>query len=670
MPASMPDGLRDLLRRVDEVRGLAQRPGSSPLPAAGEGPALIETLTELVDELEHSQRRLIETNVQLVSLREVASHLTAPVDARETTRTVTRYLCRAFGFPHVVLLLVNRERGRLEGTWTHQAGEREHSVALELPLTGEAGPLARAVWLNRTVVLRHALRHPPAVLPDGHPLADVLATVSSAACVPLECSQAVLPAGHSAELCGERCMMGDTFLIAPPPGRAAERWAAEREERQRHCLACELMPMLGVIAVGRNAGAPPFSGADVTLLESIGLSIAPMIENARLTLDLRQSQRFLGHLLDSMASGLAAVNMRGEILAFNRAAETLLGCAAADVLGHPFGERFGPDGEALLQAALEHGREALREETVLRAPGGAAVPVSLTTSLLRDERRNVYGAIATFVDLGPLRRAQEQASQTDRLAALGRFTSSVAHEIRNPLTGIAAGVQYLSRGLADDGPAREHLTFILGEIKRLDRILQDLFEITHPRGLQLRATPLEDDARRAIQILQALTRERGVEVELVVASRVPPVPHDQDQIEQLLINLIKNAIEASARGAVVKVSIAPAPAAPPGPAPQASRRPARAAARATVPVGLGGAASPAGGAVIRVEDHGAGIEPEHLDKLFEPFFTTRPGGTGLGLYISHDIVKRHGGALTITSEPGRGSVFTLELPLDPQGGNP
>ena len=117
-------------------------------------------------------------------------------------------------------------------------------------------------------------------------------------------------------------------------------------------------------------------------------------------------------------------------------------------------------GEALVHATLEHGREVLREEVLLRARDGAPVPASLTTSLLRNERRGVYGAIATFVDLTPLRRAEEHARRQDRLAALGRFTSSVAHEIRNPLTGIAAGVQYLDRSVAD-GPQRENLHFIL-----------------------------------------------------------------------------------------------------------------------------------------------------------------------------------------------------------------
>ena len=645
----MPDGVRELLRRVDEVRGLSQRQESSGALDPGDAPALLETLSELVEELEHSHRRLIETNVQLVSLREVASHLTASVDAGETTRTVTRYLCRAFGFSHVALLLVNREHGRLEGTWTHRTGERDHNVALELPLTGDGGALTRALWLNRTVVQHHARRHPPAILPDGHPLLDLMADLQSALCVPLQRSHAVVPPSESAELCGARCMMGDTALITPPPGAAAHTWAAEREERQRHCLSCELMPMLGVLGIARENGSAPLKSGDVTLLESIALSIAPMIENARLTQELRQSERFLEHLLDSMATGLAAVNMRGEVLAINRAAETLLGFHEADVLGRPFGELFGPDGETLIHAALEHGREVEREETLLRARDGAPVPVSLTTSLLRNERRSVYGAIATFADLTPLKLAEEQARRMDRLAALGRFTSSVAHEIRNPLTGIAAGVQYLSRGLAEDGPAREHVAFILSEIKRLDRIVQDLFDITHPRGLQLRAAPLEDTVRAALQVLQALIAQREIDLQLEVAPRVPPVPHDHDQLEQVLINLVKNAIEASSPGAAIRVAIETAA---PTAAGGASRK------RAAVPTG----------AVVRVEDHGTGIEPEHLKTIFEPFFTTKPGGTGLGLYISHDIVKRHGGALTIASEPGRGTTFLLELPLDPPGG--
>jgi PAS domain S-box-containing protein len=391
MSVSQRQALRDLLRRVDEVRGLAE--GAAPgATDPDDTRALIRTVGELVEELERSHRRLIETNVQLVSLREVASSLVTALDAGETSRTVARYIARAFGFEHAFLLLVNRESGMLEGTWTHRAREREHSTWLEIPLLGDRGGLARALWLNRTVLLRDPANHPAALVPDGHALQDTLAALGSVACVPLQ-RHSVLPMGEPHELCGGRCILGDVALLVPPPGAAAERWAAERDDRQRHCLGCDLMPILGVIGVARSTGSAPLGPADATLLESIALSVAPVVENARLYHDLRRSERFRMHLLDSMASALVAVNMKGEVLTFNRAAQDLLGFSEPEVRGQPFGSLLGADGEALLRDTLERGREALREEAIVRARDGSPIPVSLTTSLLRNDRRNVYGAI-------------------------------------------------------------------------------------------------------------------------------------------------------------------------------------------------------------------------------------------------------------------------------------
>ena len=648
MDLTQREALRALLRRVDEVRGLSD-PTSGPTPAEPVHPdGLIPTLQSVVDELERSHRRLIETNVQLVSLREVASGTMNALDMGQTTRIVTRYLARAFGFEHVFLLLVDREASQLGGAWA-QGSPRPHTHPIELPLLGDYGAISRALWLNRTVLHQSAQRHPPATLPAGHPLEDALEGLGSFACVPLRRSPGGLPA-EPHELCGARCMLGDVASIAPPPGPAAAGWAVDREEREKRCLGCELMPALGVIGFARVAGAPPIGAGDVALLESIALSIAPMVENAALNQQLRRSERFREHVLDSMASALVAVNMRGEILTFNRAAEELLGFTAAEVAGQPFGVLLGSDGEALLSETLEHGHEALRVETQLRAHDGAPVPVSLTTSLLRDERRHVYGAIATFVDLTPLRRAEEHVRRLDRLAALGRFTSSVAHEIRNPLAGIAAGVQYLSRSFEKDGAQSENLAFILSEIERLDRIVEDLFSVTHPRGLKLRAAPLEAPIARALQCLDSKIRERELRVALEVTPRTPPVTHDADQLEQVFINLIKNAVEASPPGGTLRITLEP-----------------------TAPgVRAGEQRPPFAGPGVRacVEDQGGGIGPDALRTLFEPFFTTKPGGTGLGLYISHDIVKRHGGALTVTSELGGGAAFTVELPLEPNGGQP
>src|SRR6185295_10218331 len=116
--------------------------------------------------------------------------------------------------------------------------------------------------------------------------------MGSSACVPLQRSHSGLPVAEPHELCGARCILGDAGVMVPPPGRAAERWTAEREERQGHCLSCELMPMLGVIGMARRTGAMPITATDVTLLESIALSVAPVVENALLYQALRKSERF------------------------------------------------------------------------------------------------------------------------------------------------------------------------------------------------------------------------------------------------------------------------------------------------------------------------------------------------------------------------------------------
>jgi PAS domain S-box-containing protein len=432
-------------------------------------------------------------------------------------------------------------------------------------------------------------------------------------------------------------------MLVPPAGSNTADWHVRREDAQHRCLACERLPSLGVIAAGRRMGLPQLSPSDATLVESIALSVAPMVENARLFQALRQSQRFQQHVLDGMLSSLIAVNLRGEVLGCNHAAEALLGWRENEVLGKGVGELFGPDAESLVRDTLSRGQDVVRQETFLRARDGEPVPVRLTASLLRDDAGAVYGAVATFVDLRPIHRAEEHARHTDRLAALGRFTSSVAHEIRNPLTGIGMGVQHLARAVDGDERQRQNVEFILSEVKRLDRIVQDLFDVTHPRRLDLQPRSLEETLQRAFRSVEATMQSREVTLEIVPAPGLQPVPHDADQIQQVFINLFKNAAEASPPGTTVTV-------------------------RAEAVHGHGRRRrGPASVVAVTVTDQGSGMPDETRRTIFEPFFTTKPGGTGLGLYITHDIVKRHGGSLTVQSEPGHGATFRVELPLDPGG---
>ena len=650
MDEAQREAIQKLLRRVDEVRGLESLPaGAAEVPAGEETARLLSTAEDLVVELEKSRRRLIETNVQLVSLREVAHSMVSSVGTEETTQTVTTYLHKAFGFEDVFLALVHRDEAMLEGTWTRKTATGHASLPFRIPLVGEPeGVLARSVWQHRAFTIHDARLHPPFDAPPETTLGDVIEAVQGFTVVPLQRSRTLFETGAEEGVCDRACPFGPQgrgSWYTPPPGSNGD-WHDERSRLRQRCLDCPQFPILGVLGVGTRR-EQDLAALETTLLESIALSVAPVVENARLYHELRRSERFREHVLNSMNNPLAVLNLSGRVVTFNRAAEELTGLTEDAARNRELGAVFGAETSRLLLQTLRTGHEHLRQETVLPKHGASAVQVALTASLLRNENRAVYGVIATFIDLTKVKVMEERIRQLDRLAALGRFTSSVAHEIRNPLAGIAAGAQYLKKSIPANHPDHENYKFILSEIARLDRIVSDLFHITHPSRLTLNDGALPEIADRALLSLRPLIKDKKITIKWDVPFGLPHVRVDPDQMQQVFINLIKNAIEASRPKSTVllrfmkRLAEADAYPHPPG----------------TTLV------------VATVVDDGLGIAPEHQDRLFDPFFTTKKGGTGLGLYITHDIVKRHGGTLRVASEPGRGTTFTIELPVEPiQGG--
>jgi PAS domain S-box-containing protein len=619
MAESNRERLSGLWRRVEEVRGLAPETGTPALGGHESPEAVVHALDQLASELELSHRRLIETQVQWVSLRELAGALARTRETAEASRVVVRYLRGLVDFDQVALLLVDRERGVLTGTWGWSGG----LVPVEVPLEAASGAAADALWGNRAVESEATLSAPALNVPGDHPLTGALAAQGSYVCLPLE-----LSSGAGGETPCEGC------ALAAGNGATAEL----SDEARARCMRCPHLPLLGVLAVARASDATPASSAERLRVESMAFALAPMVENTRLVHELSRSQRFLADVLDSMPSALVAFDTEGRTLSLNRTAQDLLHVTSAEAEGRPARDLFGEDGEGLVEGTLASGRPIVRRETMLRPASGPPLPVRLTTSRLRDGSGRADGALVTFLDLTPLRAAEERARQLDRLAALGRFTSSVAHEIRNPLTGIGMGVRRLAKALAGQPDEAEHVEFVLREIRRLDGIVQELFDITHPRQLDLAPRPLEETVRRAERSLAAVFETRGVRVTREADGGLPDIPHDPDQMQQVFINLLKNAAEASPPDGEIRVRLRRAPA-------------------------------PAAGVIVTVADTGCGMDVETQKTLFEPFFTTKSTGTGLGLYVTHDIVKRHGGTLAVTSAPGQGATFTLELPIDPHGGS-
>ncbi len=224
--------------------------------------------------------------------------------------------------------------------------------------------------------------------------------------------------------------------------------------------------------------------------------------------------------------------------------------------------------------------------------------------------------------------AEERLTQSEHLAQIGQLAASLAHEIKNPLAGISGAIQVLRDQMDGDDPRQSVIREILGQINRLDATVKDLLVYARPRPPEFRPCDLVATTHRVVKLTREAVSLRNVPIAVHAESQVPPVPVDPRQIEQLIMNLVLNAAHACKMGGRIDVYIS-----------SVDRT-----------------------AVLEVVDQGVGMTPEVRERAFEPFFTTRAKGTGLGLPICRKIVEAHKGTITLHSEPGKGTTVRVELP--------
>ena len=222
-----------------------------------------------------------------------------------------------------------------------------------------------------------------------------------------------------------------------------------------------------------------------------------------------------------------------------------------------------------------------------------------------------------------------QMSRAEHLATLGELATGLAHEIRNPLAGIAGVVEIIGRDLPASSPARAVVKDVRIEIAQINHILTDLLQTARPHPPEIRRSDLNTTAEHAVMLARQQALSKPIEIELKKNPALPEIEHDSDQIHQMLLNLLLNAIQAiEGQG------------------------------RITVELEARGKA-----AAIIVSDTGRGILPEHLPNIFRPFYTTKGNGTGLGLSLARRIVEQHHGIIDVTSAVGKGSKFVVLLPF-------
>jgi signal transduction histidine kinase len=232
-----------------------------------------------------------------------------------------------------------------------------------------------------------------------------------------------------------------------------------------------------------------------------------------------------------------------------------------------------------------------------------------------------------------------QMQKASRLASLGEIISGIAHEVKNPLTGISCAVQVLQSELDSPGSKKGITTEILTQINRLDKIVKDLLSYAKPKPPQFLHAKINDVIEKALFFVYPEAKKLKVAIETNIEMDFPEMKMDPDQIQQVFLNIMINALQATPEGGKLSISVL--------------QKDYKIRSHHRYDKVL----------EVRFHDSGRGIPPEDLQSIFEPFFTKKTKGTGLGLFISQKIVEEHGGEITVESEVGKGSIFTVYLPI-------
>ena len=322
-------------------------------------------------------------------------------------------------------------------------------------------------------------------------------------------------------------------------------------------------------------------------------------------------------ILESLDSGVVTLDTVGHVVMTNRAAESLLA-----VLGTPGGGL-----PRSINAYLHEGARGYRQLTTNTHVLG------LHGSRLLGAHGEILGTVLVLDDLTDLKALETQVQRAQRLAALGRLAGGLAHEIRNPLGIVRAAAQMLQGELGGDRPLGEYTQVIQSEVDRIDRLIEQLLAYARPRPLARGPVELSNLVERAVALIRAYAGQHGVSCEVSTHNEAPVIDGDAELLHQALVNLLMNAVQATSPGGLVSVSVT-------------SVRDVRSST-----------------AILTVRDTGRGIRPDDLQHIFDPFFTARDDGVGLGLSIVQQIVQGHGGSIDVTSAPDMGTTFFIHLPL-------
>jgi len=367
------------------------------------------------------------------------------------------------------------------------------------------------------------------------------------------------------------------------------------------------------------------------LIERVALVHPGEVQNY--LVEIAREKGFLETIFNAILEGVIVTDPRGRIIYLNQSACGFFGIEGEASLGRPLSEVIrGLDWDGL--GGL--GGEVISRDLEVLYPENRLLNFYVVP-LLSDEseggERETVGRAIILRDITETRRATEETIESERFSALTMLAAGVAHEVGNPLNSLDIHLQLMQRSL-QRLPAKSRtelekaVTVARGEVSRLDHIITQFLRAIRPQPLDLKAGNLNEIVEESIAFLEPEIHDRDVLVECDLDQGLPVLEIDRDQIKQAFYNVVRNAFQAMKTGGILRI---------------------RTGADETH-------------VFVSFSDTGGGIPPENISRIFEPYFTTKSGGSGLGLLIVRRIIRAHGGEVVLESAPGKGLTLTLRLP--------
>ncbi|MBI9077842.1 MAG: PAS domain-containing protein [Desulfatibacillum sp.] len=343
---------------------------------------------------------------------------------------------------------------------------------------------------------------------------------------------------------------------------------------------------------------------------------------------LQDTSAFAKEVVTSLPVGLVAMDAIGRIAFFNHSAEIITGLTRQKTLGRDARQIFEEHMEGLAYL-LGEGISVTDQEIECNIQGKGSIPLSVSASEIMGEHGHYVSRIIIMRDLREVRDLQEQVRRQEKLSAIGELAAGVAHEIRNPLSSIKGLATYFGQKFEKGSEDEEIAQGMAREVDRLNRVVSQLLDFARPSDLTLSPVDINELIPHSLNLVKQDAMAKDITIINQASSKPAMAMADADRLSQCLLNLYLNALAAMDKGGVLTVRTA---------------------------------AEDSGGVRVEVEDTGRGIPPQDINRIFDPYYTTKASGTGLGLAIVHKILEGHHARIKVESRPGKGTLVSVVIP--------